>query len=143
MNKEEQLTNAIIFATNKHSGQHDKAGMPYILHPLAVMNMVNTIDEKIVAVLHDVIEDTDATKEDLLLIGMDRDLINDVLILSHDGVNYQKYIENIKAYESQVAINVKIADLTHNSDLNRLKDITPKDKARLEKYKKAIEFLRQ
>lgn len=142
MNKEQQLTNAIVFATNKHNGQYDKAGMPYILHPLAVMNMVATIDEKIVAVLHDVLEDTDATKEDLLLIGIDRELINDILVLSHNGINYEKYIENIKACESQVAINVKLADLTHNSDLKRLKEVTPKDIARLEKYKKAIEFLR-
>ncbi len=142
MNKEQQLTNAIVFATNKHNGQYDKAGMPYILHPLAVMNMVATIDEKIVAVLHDVLEDTDATKEDLLLIGIDRELINDILVLSHNGINYEKYIENIKACESQVAINVKLADLTHNSDLKRLKEVTPKDIARLEKYIKAIEFLR-
>lgn len=143
MTKEKQLSNAIMFATTKHSGQYDKSGMPYILHPLTVMNMVTTIEEKIVAVLHDVIEDTDATKLDLLLIGIDKELINDVLILSHDGVNYQRYLENIKSYDSQTAINVKIADLTHNSDLSRLKEIKPKDRIRQEKYLKAIEFLKQ
>lgn len=143
MTKEQQLYNAIMFATTKHAGQYDKSGMPYILHPLTVMNMVTTIDEKIVAVLHDVIEDTDATRGDLLLIGIDKELINDVLMLSHDGVNYQSYIENIKEYDSQTAINVKIADLTHNSDLSRLKEIKPKDRIRQEKYLKAIEYLIQ
>lgn len=132
---------ALEIATEAHSGQFDKAGEDYIQHPLYVASLVSTEKEKAVALLHDVIEDSSITKEDLLLSGIDPEVVEAVLVLTKQpSDSYQSYLERVKGNE--LARIVKLADLTHNSDLSRLKKITQKDEDRLQKYAKAIEYLK-
>lgn len=132
---------ALEIATEAHSGQFDKAGEDYIQHPLYVSSLVSTEKEKAVALLHDVIEDSSITKEDLLLSGIDPEVVEAVLVLTKQpSDSYQSYLERVKGNE--LARIVKLADLTHNSDLSRLKKITQKDEDRLQKYAKAIEYLK-
>lgn len=132
---------ALEIATEAHSGQFDKAGEDYIQHPLYVASLVSTEKEKAVALLHDVIEDSSITKEDLLLSGIDPEVVEAVLILTKQpSDSYQSYLERVKGNE--LARIVKLADLTHNSNLSRLKKITKKDEDRLQKYAKAIEYLK-
>lgn len=140
MNLHEQLNLAIRVATDFHSQQVDKAGQPYILHPLWVMNDVKTLKGKIVAVLHDVIEDTDITIEDLIFQGFDEDIIEAIDILTKKkGQKYTDYIHLVGT--NKLAREVKISDLKHNMDLNRLKDVTDKDRERCVKYKNAHDYL--
>ncbi len=132
---------ALEIATEAHSGQLDKAGEDYIQHPLYVASLVATEKEKAVALLHDVIEDSSITKEDLLLSGIDPEVVEAVLILTKQpSDSYQSYLERVKGNE--LARIVKLADLTHNSNLSRLKKITKKDEDRLQKYAKTIEYLK-
>lgn len=132
---------ALEIAKEAHSDQYDKAGVDYIQHPLYVASLVSSEKEKAVALLHDVIEDSSVTKEDLLLSGIDMEVVEAVSILTkNSNDSYQSYLERVKGNE--LARTVKLADLTHNSDLSRLKEITRIDKARLNKYAKAIEYLK-
>ena len=120
---------ALKIATEAHKGQVDKAGIPYINHPLTVASLVDTEEEKIVALLHDTIEDTNITEQDLLNYGFSNKIVKAVKLLTHNkNVPYMDYIAKIK--DNELARKVKIADLTHNSDLSRLKGITEKDKKR-------------
>lgn len=133
-------SNALEIATEAHSGQFDKAGVDYIQHPLYVASLVSTEKEKAVALLHDVIEDSSVTKEELLLSGIDSEVVEAVSILTkHPNDSYQSYLERVKG--NALAKVVKLADLTHNSDLSRLKNITKKDEERFQKYAKAIKYL--
>lgn len=136
----ELLERAIKLAQKYHEGQFDKGGQPYIDHPLRVMNGVESIDEKVVAVLHDVLEDCDVSKEKLIEQGIPYYLVEKLEILCK-GKNekYFDYIERIKA--DPLAIKVKLSDLKDNMNLERLKEVTEKDIKRLEKYKKAKEIL--
>lgn len=140
MDLHEQLNLAINLATDKHSKQVDKAGDPYILHPLWVMNKVKSLEAKIVAVLHDIVEDTDITIEDLIFKGFDDNIVYAVDILTkRKGMDYENYIDLIG--ENEIAMEVKMADLEHNMDLSRLKEITDKDRQRLLKYRNAHFYL--
>lgn len=131
---------ALKIATEAHKGQVDKAGIPYINHPLTVASLVDTEEEKIGALLHDTIEDTNITEQDLLNYGFSNKIVEVVKLLTHNkNVPYMDYIAKIK--DNELARKVKIADLTHNSDLSRLKEITEKDKKRYEKYQKALLYL--
>lgn len=131
---------ALKIATEAHKGQVDKAGIPYINHPLTVASLVDTEEEKIVALLHDTIEDTNITEQDLLNYGFSNKIVEAVKLLTHNkNVPYMVYVAKIK--DNELARKVKIADLTHNSDLSRLKEITEKDKKRYEKYQKALLYL--
>lgn len=131
---------ALKIATEAHKGQVDKAGVPYINHPLTVASLVDTEEEKIVALLHDTIEDTNITEQDLLNYGFSNKIVEAVKLLTHNkNVPYMDHIAKIK--DNKLARKVKIADLTHNSDLSRLKEITEKDKKRYEKYQKALLYL--
>jgi len=131
---------ALKIATEAHKGQVDKAGVPYINHPLTVASLVDTEEEKIVALLHDTIEDTSITEQDLLNYGFSNKIVEAVKLLTHNkNVPYMDYVAKIK--DNELARKVKIADLTHNSDLSRLKEITDKDKKRYEKYQKALLYL--
>lgn len=135
MNLESQLTQAILIATEAHEGQCDKGGKPYILHPLHVMHNVETIEEKIVAVLHDVMEDTDITANALSESGIDDYLVNTLNLLNHDKSElYETYIKRIRDSGNKTAIKVKIADLEHNSDTSRLTSMGQSDVNRLAKY---------
>ncbi|EGK00609.1 MULTISPECIES: hypothetical protein [Dysgonomonas] len=131
---------AIRIAVNAHYGQTDKGGKPYIFHPLRVMNSVNTIEAKIVAVLHDILEDTDITVDDLMAEAIPEELINQLLILAHSpDIEYNTYIEHIAKFP--IATTVKLADLKDNMDTSRLPEITDKDIQRLKKYQASYSFL--
>ena len=127
-------------AKNAHQGQVDKAGIDYFKHPEAVASFVKTDDEKVVAYLHDVIEDTNLTLSDLEAQGFSSDIINAVEVLTKKkGQPYQTYLQSVK--KNELARVVKLADLKHNSDLSRLTNVTTKDIERHAKYQSAIEFL--
>jgi len=131
---------ALSIARKAHEGQLDKAGVDYIEHPIYVASQVDTEEEKAVALLHDVIEDSSVTAEELLNAGLPETVVTAVQILSKKkGQEYQTYLETVK--KNPLARVVKLADLKHNSDLSRLSSITEKDRERLKKYKKAIDFL--
>ena len=138
--KQPMLELALSIATKAHRGQFDKVGIDYIEHPIYVASQVDTEEEKAVALLHDVIEDSSFTAEELLLAGLSETVVTAVQILSKKkGQDYQTYLENVKS--NPLARVVKLADLKHNSDLSRLSSVTDKDLERLEKYKKAIDYL--
>ena len=129
------LATAIALAAEKHNGQFDKGGMPYILHPLKVMQYLRTDEMELmaIAVLHDVVEDTEVTYHDLRKLGMTERVVNAVMALTKvSGLTHDEYMEGIKSNHD--AIRVKLADLRHNTDIRRLKGITDKDMARLNKY---------
>ena len=131
---------ALSIARKAHEGQLDKAGVAYIEHPLYVANQVDTEEEKAVALLHDVIEDSPVSAEELLQAGLPETVVTAVQVLTKKKEqDYQTYLETVK--KNPLARLVKLADLKHNSDLSRLSSITEKDKERLKKYKKAIDFL--
>lgn len=129
------LSTAIALAAEKHKNQLDKAGMPYILHPLKVMHYLKTDDQElmIIAVLHDVVEDTDVTFLQLAQIGFSNRVISSLRLLTKmPGQSAEEYLEGIKT--NLDAVRVKLADLRHNMDARRLKGITAKDSARMDKY---------
>lgn len=131
---------AYEIARNAHFGQKDKAGVDYIKHPETVANLVQTDEHKIVAYLHDVVEDTALTLDDLMRHGFPNRIISAVDTLTKkNGQSYQSYLELVK--RNDLAKVVKLADLQHNSDLSRLKTVEPKDVERQEKYRRAIKFL--
>ena len=134
------LDRAIELAKQHHEGQTDKAGKPYIEHPLRVMNQVESEEEKIVAVLHDIVEDTDISLDDLRNEGFSEEVVSAVECLTkQDGENYDSYIERISF--NPLAVKIKLADLEDNRDLTRLPEVTDKDLERIEKYDKALEKL--
>ena len=133
------LKKAEAFAIEKHAGQVDRAGASYIEHPRAVAGKVSGEIEKVVAMLHDVVEDTDATVEQIREMFGD-EVADAVAVLTRDkGEPYMAYIRKIKGNE--IARKVKMADLSHNMDVSRLPIITDADWKRVEKYKKAYELL--
>ena len=130
---------AMNIAYNAHMNQFDKAGVPYIYHPIHLAEQMDSETECIVALLHDVVEDTEVTFEQLEK-DFPKEVIESIRLLTHDkDVDYKKYIKELS--QNPIAKKVKIADLLHNSDETRLEKITIKDAARREKYKKALEFL--
>ncbi|HET4405931.1 TPA: GTP pyrophosphokinase, partial [Streptococcus pneumoniae] len=125
---------ALAIAKKAHAGQVDKAGVDYIQHPLYVASQVNTEQEKAVALLHDVIEDSDITAADLFASGLSNEVVTAVQILTKKkGQSYQEYLGKVKS--NNLARVVKLADLKHNSDLSRLKSVTNTDYERVKKYK--------
>ena len=136
------LALAISIAHQAHEGQLDKAGKPYISHPLTVMAQMDTVESKIVAVLHDAIEDSDLKIEDLVRQGFPT-VITDAIaaITKLDGEQYEDYILRVKS--NAIALKVKIVDVTHNMDLSRIAKPTTKDFQRLEKYQKVLQELQQ
>lgn len=131
---------AANIAYEAHMHQHDKSGMPYIFHPI---HLAETMPDELTtaaALLHDVLEDTQMTAEDLNNSGIPKEVIAAVQLLTRtNGEDYFEYVKKLK--DNPIARTVKIADLKHNSDTSRLDDISPKALARLEKYKKALEML--
>lgn len=131
---------ALQIARRAHAGQVDKGGRPYIEHPIAVAAMVDTEREKAAALLHDVIEDSGVTAEQLEAEGIDPDVIRAVVALTKTGEPYDRYLERVKA--DAIARPVKIADLRHNMDLSRMgKEPDQRDLERLDKYRKALQYL--
>ena len=135
------LQRAIEIATQAHQGQFDKSGKDYIGHPLRVMEMGKTEEEKIVGVLHDVVEDTDWTFEALEAEGFSPEIISALRCVTKisENDNYDDFIERVK--KNPLATAVKINDLTDNMDIRRLTTITEADVQRLRKYLKAYQEL--
>lgn len=136
------LGRAIEIAATAHVGQVDKGGKAYILHPLWVMDRVRHLGEDymIVAVLHDVVEDSDWTFTDLIKEGFNTDVMYALSLLTHDPtVQYDGYIKQIAT--DPIAKAVKLCDLEHNTKVTRLKGLRKKDFDRLEKYHRAYTYL--
>ena len=135
------LERAIEIAVMAHKGAVDKGGRPYILHPLAVMMSLKTDEEKIVGVLHDVVEDTDWTFEALKQEGFSKEIIEALqsVTKSDSDSSYSDFIERAKT--NAIGRKVKIADLKHNMDLSRIPSISNKDMERLERYRMSLKIL--
>ena len=133
---------ALRLCFEAHKNQVDKSGMPYVFHPFHLAEQMKDEKNTIVALLHDVIEDTDYTFEDLMQIGFDDDIIDALRLMTHDdAVPYMTYVASIK--ENPIACTVKLADLQHNSDLTRLDVVDEKAIKRKEKYAEAIRLLNE
>ena len=135
------LERAIEIAVEAHSGVKDKGGAPYILHPLAVMHSLETENEKIVGVLHDVVEDSDWTFEKLAEEGFSSEIVDAVrsVTKSSEDSDYSDFIRRVK--RNPIGKKVKIADLKHNMDITRISDLSNYDLDRLNKYKAALKNL--
>ncbi|WP_426076403.1 GTP pyrophosphokinase [Janthinobacterium sp. PSPC3-1] len=134
------LEHAIEIAARTHAGQVDKGGAPYILHPLRVMLRVAPGAQQIVAVLHDVVEDSDVTFEDLEREGFSAEVINGLRAVTKvEGESYEDFVA--RAALDPVGKAVKLADLMENSDLSRIAQPSQKDLERVEKYGRAIAYL--
>ncbi len=130
------LENAIAFAARAHAGQQDKAGEPYILHPLRVMLRCATEDERMAAILHDVVEDCGVTLDDLRRAGFPAEVVRAVDLLSRrEGEAYEAFIERLRP--DPLARRVKLADLEDNIDLRRRIPLAEEDFARLDRYARA------
>lgn len=128
-------------ATAAHKGQVDKAGVDYIRHPITVAESLNTEDEQIVALLHDIVEDTEVTLADLRSEGFSETVLQAIYCLTHkENEPRDTYLRRVA--QNPLAVKVKLADLAHNSDLNRLLSPTAKDFARAERYAKEATFLK-
>lgn len=125
---------ALELVTTLFENDVDKGGMPYMLHVLYVYKHVSSMDEKVVAILHDVIEDKEVNESDLLEIGFPKKIVDDVVMLTRvDKEEYNSYIERIIKNGSIEALNVKLADTENNMDLTRIKNPTVKDYERVKK----------
>lgn len=136
------LAKAIEIAASAHSTQKDKGGSPYILHPIRVMMSLNTEEEKIVGVLHDVVEDSEDWDFDRLREqGFAEDIISALKSVTKqsDAENYEAFIE--RAGRNQIGRNVKIADIKDNLDVTRIGPLKEKDLLRINKYKNAFSKL--
>lgn len=134
------LEKAILIATKAHNGQLDKGGQPYILHPLRVMQSCNSYLEKTCAILHDVIEDTNISLNELREEGFSEEVLVILdLLTKKEEEDYSTFIDRISTNET--ACRVKIADLQDNMNLSRIKSSIMEDKKRVEKYMDAFERL--
>jgi len=135
MKRGEMLSIALKLAVKAHDGQFDKAGVPYIMHPLKVLHYTKSDDEEIqcIAVLHDTVEDSDMSWKDLEEAGMSSRVIAAVKALTKiKGQSYEEYREAV--FANRDAMLVKLADLRHNTDIRRMKGVTEKDRVRMAKY---------
>ena len=127
------LQRAIEIAVEAHRNQTRRDGTPYVLHPLRLMLAVESIDARIVAVLHDVVEDCDVTLDDIRNEGFSETILTALELVTHaEGVSYEDYISRIK--ENEIAREVKLADLRDNSNIHELPDLKARDLERLKKY---------
>ena len=134
------LERAIEIAVAAHDGQLDKAGIEYIGHPMRVMAAGSSVDEKIVGVLHDVVEDSAWTFEQLAAEGFAPQIIEALRCLTKlEGESYDKFIARVKC--NALATAVKLNDLTDNMDIRRLPYLSDKDVKRLKRYLKAYKQL--
>jgi (p)ppGpp synthase/HD superfamily hydrolase len=136
------LERAIEIAAKAHAGQVDKAGQPYVLHPLRMMLAVTTPEARMAAVLHAVVEDTPVTLEQLRAEGFPASVIDAVEALTkrtEEENDYEAFIRRVAP--NPVAREVKLADLRDNSDLRRIAEPTDRDRERIKKYRRAIAYL--
>ncbi|MFZ5628861.1 MAG: phosphohydrolase [Spirochaetota bacterium] len=135
------LAKAVAIAQRVHADQVDKVGAPYILHVMRVMNRGQTLDEKICGVLHDVVEDSPVTFDDLRAEGFPEHIIAALRCVTKtsETENYEAFIERIKT--NPLAVRVKLNDLEDNMDVRRMVSVGPKEAERLNKYLKAYRAL--
>ena len=136
------LERAIEIAQEAHKGVKDKGGHDYINHSIRVMHAMSNDQEKIVAILHDVVEDSDWTFERLKEEGFEDSVIESLRCVTKysEEEDYQEFIR--RAATNKIATKVKMADIEDNLDLSRLGTLTEKDLTRIEKYKKALKYLK-
>jgi len=141
-NPNKLLGKAIKIAAEAFENKTDLGGVPYIMHCIFVMREMpkDDIELNIIAVLHDLIEDTDWEISDLAAYGYSDRVLDALILLTHDDESYDDYIKNIATNPD--ATKVKMADLRHNSDIHRMKGLREKDFARLEKYHRSYDYLR-
>lgn len=131
---------ALKLCFEKHKEQVDKTGLPYVFHPFHLAEQMDDEISTVCALLHDVVEDTDVTFNDLIEMGYPKEVISILTLLTHDSsVPYMDYVKKISTNET--AKKIKIADLKHNSDISRLDVVDDYAKARNQKYKQALELL--
>ena len=124
-----------------HKNQTDKSGMPYVYHPFHLAEQMDDENSVCVALLHDVVEDTDMTLADLIRAGFPKEVTDALALMTHDDLTpYMDYVERLS--HNPIAAKVKIADLAHNSDLTRLDVVREKDRERVKKYHKAMKLLK-
>jgi len=141
MNSADLLETAIAIAVGAHHGQKDRNGAPYILHPLRVMARVDTDAEKTVAILHDVVEDTGWTFEQLAKEGFPNEILEPLkCVTKREGENYEDFVK--RSASNELARRVKLADLEDNMDIRRMSTISEKDNERFRKYLRAWRFLK-
>lgn len=133
---------ALKLCFDAHKDQIDKSEIPYVYHPFHLAEQMTDELTTVVALLHDVVEDTPHTLNDLREMGFPEEVIEALALLTHEKtVPYMEYMARIK--QNPIAVAVKLADLRHNSDLTRLDHPGEKDLARVEKYRKAIRLLEE
>ncbi len=145
------LERAIALAATAHAGQTDKAGAPYVLHVLRVMLRCETNEERMAAVMHDMVEDCGWTLDQLRAEGFPEPVVEAVVadsrrdgedlhdFVRRDGETYEDFVPRARLHP--IGRRVTLADLADNSDLSRLPEVTPRDQARLEKYRRAMDAL--
>lgn len=132
---------ALKLSFEAHKNQVDKSGMPYVYHPFHLAEQMDNEYTTVVALLHDVVEDTNYTFDDLIEMNFPSEVIEALKLLTHGkDIDYLDYVRRIK--KNEMARKVKLADLLHNSDITRLDEIDDKVLIRVEKYKEAIEILK-
>lgn len=136
------LERAIAIAAEAHAGQVDKADSPYILHPLRVMFSLRSNEERIVAVLHDLLEDTKWTADDLRREGFSEVVLEALdSVTRRENESYDEFVD--RACRNEIGRRVKLADLEDNCDLSRIQNPTEKDLVRAEKYRRVITRMTQ
>ena len=136
----EKTKKALKLCFEAHKDQVDKSGLPYVFHPFHLAEQMQDEKTTIVALLHDVVEDTDYTLDDLRSMGFGDEVMEALSYMTHDPtVPYMEYVARIR--KNDIALTVKLADLRHNSDITRLDSIDQKALDRVEKYAQAIRLL--
>lgn len=136
------LERAIAIAAEAHAGQLDKAGAPYVLHPLRVMLRVSTPEARIVAVLHDVVEDSEWTFDGLRAEGFTEEILAALdSVTKREGESYDEFVR--RAAANPIGRQVKLADLADNMDLSRIAEPSGRDHERIEKYRRAVVLLNE
>ena len=131
---------AMKLCFDAHKDQQDKSGIPYVFHPIHLAEQMDDEYSTVVALLHDVAEDSHYTLEDLAVMGYPAEILEALKLMTHDeDIPYMDYVRAIK--ENSIARKVKLADLAHNSDVTRLDEINEKALARVEKYRQATAIL--
>ena len=131
---------ALKLCFDAHKDQVDKSGMPYVFHPFHLAEQMTTEETVVVALLHDLVEDTDYTLEDLTAMGFPGEITDAIALMTHaEDVDYMDYVRKIKT--NPIAKAVKLADLKHNSDITRLDIVDEKALLRREKYLQAMAIL--
>ena len=133
LNCADLLEKSKLLAERIFEEKTDKGGNPYMVHLLSVSYFMNSLEEKVVAILHDILEDSEVTKDELEELGYSSEILDSIDILTRrDKEDYSKYIERIISSGNLIALNVKLFDLKNNMDISRIKNPTPKDFSRIE-----------